>query len=259
MPKRDRHQVRPGDRLRPDRHRPGLRVRLLGHPGVPRAARRGPSGRPGQLQPGDDHDRPGVRRRDLRRADHPRDRREGHRQGEPGRGAGHPRRADGAELRHGPARAAGVLEQVRRRAHRCQRSRPSTGARTARSSRRSSSPVCGAESARSRHLPHDGRGPRLPPSRARLSAGGATVLHHGWPGLGLRLRRGRPAAIGRCRSGITSPTSEVLLEESILGWKEYELEVMRDHKPTTSWSSARSRTSIRWASTPATPSPWRRR
>ncbi|MEY4498513.1 MAG: hypothetical protein RJA40_618 [Actinomycetota bacterium] len=26
-----------------------------------------------------------------------------------------------------------------------------------------------------------------------------------------------------------SPTSEVLLEESILGWKEYELEVMRDH------------------------------
>jgi carbamoyl-phosphate synthase large subunit len=27
-----------------------------------------------------------------------------------------------------------------------------------------------------------------------------------------------------------SPTTEVLLEESILGWKEYELEVMRDHK-----------------------------
>ncbi len=27
-----------------------------------------------------------------------------------------------------------------------------------------------------------------------------------------------------------SPTSEVLLEESIIGWKEYELELMRDHK-----------------------------
>lgn len=27
-----------------------------------------------------------------------------------------------------------------------------------------------------------------------------------------------------------SPTSEILLEESIIGWKEYELEVMRDHK-----------------------------
>ena len=26
-----------------------------------------------------------------------------------------------------------------------------------------------------------------------------------------------------------SPTTEVLLEESILGWKEYELELMRDH------------------------------
>ncbi|WP_032761830.1 hypothetical protein, partial [Streptomyces alboviridis] len=29
--------------------------------------------------------------------------------------------------------------------------------------------------------------------------------------------------------GLTlSPTTEVLLEESILGWKEYELELMRD-------------------------------
>ncbi len=33
-------------------------------------ARRGHPGHPGQLQPGHDHDRPGVRRRDLRRADH---------------------------------------------------------------------------------------------------------------------------------------------------------------------------------------------
>src|SRR6476469_3180022 len=32
------------------------------------------------------------------------------------------------------------------------------------------------------------------------------------------------------RAGLqASPTTEVLLEESILGWKEYELEVMRDH------------------------------
>ena len=27
-----------------------------------------------------------------------------------------------------------------------------------------------------------------------------------------------------------SPTSEVLVEECLLGWKEYEMEVMRDHK-----------------------------
>src|SRR5208282_5365568 len=26
-----------------------------------------------------------------------------------------------------------------------------------------------------------------------------------------------------------SPTSEVLIEESVLGWKEYEMEVVRDH------------------------------
>ncbi len=32
-------------------------------------------------------------------------------------------------------------------------------------------------------------------------------------------------------AGLThSPTTEVLIEESIIGWKEYELEVMRDHK-----------------------------
>ena len=73
----DRPQPRAGDRLRPDRHRPGLRVRLLGHPGLPRAARRGPAGQPGQLQPGDDHDRPRVRRPHLRRADHRGVRREG--------------------------------------------------------------------------------------------------------------------------------------------------------------------------------------
>ena len=58
----------PHHRQRPDRHRPGLRVRLLGHPGVPGAARRGLPRRAGELEPGDDHDRPRVRRRHLRRA-----------------------------------------------------------------------------------------------------------------------------------------------------------------------------------------------
>jgi len=34
-----------------------------------------------------------------------------------------------------------------------------------------------------------------------------------------------------CERGLFySPTNEVLIEESIIGWKEYELEVMRDHK-----------------------------
>ena len=63
-----RHRVDPGDRLGPDRDRPGLRVRLLGHPGLPGAGRGGLPGGPGQLQPGHDHDRPGDRRPHLRRA-----------------------------------------------------------------------------------------------------------------------------------------------------------------------------------------------
>ena len=34
-----------------------------------------------------------------------------------------------------------------------------------------------------------------------------------------------------CRRGLFySPTSEILVEESVIGWKEFELEVMRDHK-----------------------------
>src|SRR6185437_7935293 len=33
-----RPEAHPGDRLRADRHRAGLRVRLLGHPGLPGAA-----------------------------------------------------------------------------------------------------------------------------------------------------------------------------------------------------------------------------
>ena len=66
-------EIDPAHRQRADRHRPGVRVRLLGHPGVPRAARRGLPRRARELEPGDDHDRPRVRRRDLRRAARRRD------------------------------------------------------------------------------------------------------------------------------------------------------------------------------------------
>ena len=44
----------------PDRHRPGLRVRLFRHAGVQGAEGGGLSGRPGQFQSGDDHDRSGL-------------------------------------------------------------------------------------------------------------------------------------------------------------------------------------------------------
>jgi len=51
-----------------------------------------------------------------------------------------------------------------------------------------------------------------------------------------------------------SPATEVLIEESVLGWKEFEMEVVRD-VGTTASSSARLRTSIPWACTPAIRSP----
>ena len=63
-----RHPHRAGDRLRADHHRPGRRVRLRRHPGLPRPARGGQARRAGQLQPGHDHDRCGHGRPHLYRA-----------------------------------------------------------------------------------------------------------------------------------------------------------------------------------------------
>ena len=54
-------------------------------------------------------------------------------------------------------------------------------------------------------------------------------LHDGRRGLGHRLRRGAICTRIAGAGLQASPTTEVLLEESILGWKEYELELMRDH------------------------------
>ena len=64
------HRIHSRHRRRPDRHRPGVRVRLFRHPGLPGAGAGGLPRRAGELQPGDHHDRPRNRRRDLRRADH---------------------------------------------------------------------------------------------------------------------------------------------------------------------------------------------
>lgn len=50
-------------------------------------------------------------------------------------------------------------------------------------------------------------------------------------GLGSGIAFDEPALRQIAGAGLAhSPTSEVLIEESIIGWKEYELEVMRDHK-----------------------------
>ena len=75
-----------------------------GHAGRARAEARGLPGRPRQLEPGDDHDRPGARRRDLRRAADARVPGEDHREGAAGRAPADGRRPDGLEPR---ARARG--------------------------------------------------------------------------------------------------------------------------------------------------------
>ena len=61
--KAHRPQEHPDHRRRPDRHRPGLRVRLFRRAGLQGAARGGLPRHPRQLEPGDDHDRPGDGRR----------------------------------------------------------------------------------------------------------------------------------------------------------------------------------------------------
>ena len=77
----DRHLLDPDHRRGSDRHRPGLRVRLFRHAGLQGAQGGGLSGRSGQFQSGDHHDRPGFGGRDLYRADHAGDRRQDHREG----------------------------------------------------------------------------------------------------------------------------------------------------------------------------------
>ncbi|MGY4284782.1 hypothetical protein ACVWXO_004002 [Bradyrhizobium sp. LM2.7] len=114
-----RHHHHPDHRRRSYRDRTGLRVRLFGHAGGEDAEGRGLSHRPRQFQPGHHHDRPGIGRCDLYRADHARDRRQDHREGTSHhsrrlRAAADHGRADRAKLRAvaAPARHA---RKIRRR------------------------------------------------------------------------------------------------------------------------------------------------
>ena len=100
-----RPAVDPRHRVGPDRDRPGLRVRLLGHPGLPGPGRGGLPGHPGQLQPGHDHDGPRHGRPDLHRAARPRGADGDHREGAARRAAADARRPDRAEPDHGAGRA----------------------------------------------------------------------------------------------------------------------------------------------------------
>ena len=99
-----RHPEDPPDRLRADRDRAGGRVRLLRRAGLQGPARGGLRGRARQLQPGDDHDRPGVRHRTYVEPLLPSPVAADHRAGAPRRAAADARRPDRAQPRDGAAR-----------------------------------------------------------------------------------------------------------------------------------------------------------
>ena len=52
-----------------------------------------------------------------------------------------------------------------------------------------------------------------------------------------------------------SPISQVLMEECLLGWKEYEMEVMRAITRISAWSSVPLKILILWVCIPVIPSP----
>jgi hypothetical protein len=107
-----RHPQGTDHRIRADRDRPGLRVRLFGHPGLQGAAQPGVPDRAGQLQPGHDHDRSGHGRRHLHRTAQRAKRERDHRQGKARRAAAQPGRANGVEPRL-PTGQAGRAGEVR--------------------------------------------------------------------------------------------------------------------------------------------------
>ena len=189
--------------------------------------RGGLPGRPGQLEPGDDHDRPGVRRPHLHRAD------DASRSLEQiiaaraaRRAAADDRRPDRPEPRD-RARRARRARTLRRRADRRQASRRSRRPRTASCSRRRCERI-GLDLPRSGYARIARRGAR----RVRREIGLPLIIR---PSLTLG---GTGGGIADNRRGVRAPrrlgprrrrrSHEVLIEESIAGWKEFELEVMRD-------------------------------
>ena len=226
MPKRTDHQTHPRHRLRSDRDRPGLRVRLLGHAGVQGAASRRARGRPRQQQPGDDHDRPGDRGPHVRRAA---DRRRCSSRSSSASVRTRCCRPSAARRRSiSPSSSArtGMLEKSRRRADRRvgrrDQGRRGPPASSATRCARSASTCPTAATCRSmeeamtaveqHRLSRSSSGRR---SRSAASAAASPTTSRS---------SGRSAGRGLDMS----PVHEILVEESVIGWKEFELEVMRD-------------------------------
>jgi carbamoyl-phosphate synthase large subunit len=87
-------------------------------------------------------------------------------------------------------------------------------------------------------------------ARDRSAGGDPAEFHTRWVRLRVAFNKGEFDA--KVQRGLDlSPVGEVLVEESILGWKEYEMEVMRDADDNAVIICA-SKTSIPVASTLAT-------
>ena len=220
MPKRTDLNIDPDHRRRADRHRPGGGVRLFGQPGGQGAEGRGLSRDRGQFEPGDDHDRPRARRRDLYRAGHAR--------------RSSPRSCEKERPDGGFAAADdGRADRAQHRAGACSRTARSTGSGSSSSApmpRRSRRPRTGSSSARrwtaSGSKARARRSPTASTRRwARSTRSGLPAIIRpsftlGGTGGGIAYNRDEFVAI--VRGGLeASPTTEVLIEESVLGWKEY--------------------------------------
>ena len=192
---------------------------------------------------------------DLHRADHLADGREDHRQGAPRCAPADHGRADRAELRarSGQARRAGKIQRRddRRLAGGHRQGR---GPREIQAGDDQDRPRLGAFGHRAQH------------GRSAAGAGGARLSGHHPP----VLHPGRLAAAAspttaknssRSASAASKPSPTQRTADRGIAAR---LERIRDGsgarpQATTASSSARSRTSIRWACIPATRSPWRRR
>ena len=222
-------------RLRAGHHRPGGRVRLRRHPGLPRAPRGGRADDPPELEPRHDHDRPRRRRRGLPRAAHAHDAR-GHPRARAARRD--PRRASAARPALNlamDASRAGLLERYGTRLlgtpDRGHRDGRGPRARSATCSTRSASRTRRRSSSRARRR----RSGRPPPSgRSRRSAcPRSSGPRSRWAAPAAASSTTAPAYDERVRAGLRlSPIGQVMVERCLVGWQEIEYEVMRDAADT---------------------------
>ena len=135
------------------------------------------------------------------------------------------RRADGSESGGRTLRRRRARE-IQRAAHRREHRRHQESRRPAVLQRRDAEDRPRRSQVRARQQSE--RWPRVR-GQDRLPGNHSTVLHLGGTGGGIAFNREELMEV-LARGLDLSPVHEALIEESVLGWKEYELEVMRDLK-----------------------------